>query len=312
MSRLTRFVLFVTGLVVAFALNPLGQLATYAQTSSEEVVYSDNMSTPSTGLMSEVSSDPARFSYAYVNGQFIVQAVETSFTGEIFSYIGTPEITNSITSVDAGIGGADESNNYVFVGCRAGANNDGYFFLLDPTAGLASLWRIDPDNQVQLAETDVSGLVTPGVNQFNRIEINCFLDLISASVNGEVVLAEFDDTYTTGASYIGIGNYSALPANLFGVFDNLTVTDQGSLFDSAETPPANVTGDLNTTFTNLKNAALTQPSAAGPTQIISGPSAGVLTDKLGGVLTTPAGVNVAGFFATATFLVPSDVSTPWD
>jgi len=263
------------------------------------------MSNAATGLMSEISPDPARFSYAYVNGQFIVQAVETNFTGEIFSFIGVPDLANSITAVDAGIGGATESNKYVIAGCRAGSNNDGYLVLFDPTAGLASLWRNDPDDQVKLVETDVSHLVAPGVNQFHRIEIDCYLDLISASVNGEVVLAEFDSTYTTGANYIGIGNYSVLPDDLFGVFDNLTVTDQGAPLTATAPAPPDVSGDLNATFTSLKNAALLQPSAAGPTQ-------STIIQDINAFNFIRSNVSLTDFYATVTFINPSDTSRPWD
>ena len=188
MSARSRIGLLVVLLALTVNTMSLGVVAASAQSS--ETVYSDDMSNPASGLLSEASPDPNLYSFEYTNGQFIAQAVQTTYVGEIFSTAGTPVLTNSNTAVDVGIGGADEREIYVFVGCRQSDTSDGYLFVLEPAAGSASLWREDPGNSVKIAEADVSDLVTPGLNQFNRIDIDCYLDLISASVNGEVVVAD--------------------------------------------------------------------------------------------------------------------------
>jgi hypothetical protein len=279
--------LLVSVVLLTLGLIPLG----FRSTAAQQVVYTDDMSNPLTGLLSEVSPNPSQYSYDYKDGKFIAQAVDTFFNGEIFSFASTPDLFDSITAVDVGIGGADERQIYGFVGCRAGASDEGYLFLLEPTTGRAALWRQDATGPVLLAETFVKHLVTPGVSQFNRIEIDCYLDLISASVNGEVVLAEFDDTYAYGLSYVGVGNDGGAPDNLFGVFDNLTIIDQ--------TEPQ----------TGVAPAAefLKAPSAR-----LAGPLSGSLVEQASSITTAGAGVNLSDFFATASFVVPADVSVPWD
>ena len=280
-SRFRKFTIFAFT-AVAFSLLSFGA----PQASAQERVYADDMSSPATGLFSQSSPDPSQYSYVYKNGQFIAQAVNTFFQGEIFSYANTPDLVNVTTAVDMGIGGADEREIYGFVGCRAGLNDEGYMFLLEPTTGHAALWRQDASGPVLMAETFVKHLVTPGVSQFNRIAIDCFDSQISGAVNGTVVLSEIDSTYGYGVSYVGIGNTGGAADNLFGVFDNLVVTDHGGVVVPAG-------------FTKA------------PAVQMAGPLSGVLTEQATAITPANAGVNMADFFATVTFVTPSNV-VPWD
>ncbi len=256
------------------------------QASAQERVYSDDMSSAAIGLFSQTSPDPSQYSYIYKNGQFIAQAVNTYFQGEIFSFANTPDLVNVTTAVDVGIGGADEREIYGFVGCRAGLNDEGYMFLLEPTTGRAALWRQDAAGPVLLAETFVKYLVTPGVSQFNRIAIDCYGSQISGAVNGTVVLSEVDSSYGYGLSYVGIGNTGGAADNLFGVFDNLVVTDH-----SGAVAPVGFT--------------------KAPAIQMAGPLSGVLTEQASTVSTANAGVSLVDFFATASFVAPSN-AVPWD
>lgn len=267
----------------------IGALTFSAQgVSAQQRVYTDDMSTPALGLFTQTSPDPSQYSYLYQNGQFIAQAVNRGFQGEIFSFANTPDLVNSTTVVDVGIGGADEREIYGFVGCRAGVNDEGYMFLLEPTTGRAALWRQDAAGPVLLAETFVKHLVTPGVSQFNRIGIDCFDSQISGAVNGTIVLSEIDGTYGYGLSYVGIGNSGGAPDNLFGVFDNLVITDHGG---TTAVAPAG--------FTKL------------PSVQVAGPLSGSLTEQATTITTANAGVNLVDFFATASFVAPAN-AVPWD
>ncbi|CAN5851007.1 hypothetical protein BH24CHL4_BH24CHL4_17710 [soil metagenome] len=96
-----------------------------------------------------------------------------------------------------------------------------------------------------------------------------------------------------------------LPDNLFGVFDNLTVTDQGTLTAAPETPPTTDSGHLSTTFTSLKNAAIAQPPSAGPTQ-------STIIQDINAFNLIRSNVSLTDFYATVTFINPSDASLPWD
>ncbi|CAN5850791.1 hypothetical protein BH24CHL4_BH24CHL4_17680 [soil metagenome] len=215
-SRYTVFLIIT--LLIAIAPSPV-----HAQTDEAPPTYIDTMDGETPALLNDESPDPARLFYAYANGQYILQALEPAHTGDLFSYIDAGPFSNSRTAVDAAIAG-NQTGKYVFVGCRAGEDHNGYAVQVQPPSGTVSLLRLDPNNPVQLAEENASDLIVPGY-ELNRIEIECSLDTITGSVNGEVVVSATDDTYELGASYIGAGNVDAFPDVLFAVFDNLEVFD---------------------------------------------------------------------------------------
>jgi hypothetical protein len=278
---------------VALALTSFGS----GPISAQGTVYTDDMSSPATGLLSEESSDPSQYTFQYLNGQFIIQTVSSSFVGGVIAHIDTPPLDNSSTAVDAGIGGANEAEKFVFVGCRAGAFSSGYSFLIYPAEHTARLMRQDPDDSVELAETDISGLLTPGVNQFNRIEIDCNANQISGSVNGTVALSEIDETYARGNTYLGIGNGASQPDNLFGVFDNLTVTDRGYVFGTAAEEQA---------FADAMAYVETSSPTAGPV------TASALLEN-GDQQFLSSGVQVTDFYAEIGIVMPASApSGLWD
>jgi hypothetical protein len=149
--------------------------------------------------------------------------------------------------------------------------------------------RQDPDDSVELAETDITRLLTPGVNQFNRIEIDCNADQISGSVNGTVVFSEFDDTYARGETYLGIGNRGSVPDSLFGVFDNLTVTDRGYVFGTEGEEQG---------FADAMALVESSPPTAGPVTA----SAELVH---GDLLDLSSGVQVTNFYAEMGIVMPA-------
>jgi hypothetical protein len=285
--------LVVAVFLVSIALIPFGA----GRVSAQGTVYTDDMSNPANGLLPQESGDPSQFTFQYLNGQFIIQTPSASSGGAVFATINTPPLDNSITAVDAGIGGASEAEKFLFVGCRAGAFHQGYSFLVNPSAHTARLMRQDPDDSVELAETDITGLLSPGANQFNRIEIDCNASQISGSVNGTVVLSEFDDTYARGETYLGIGNRGSVPDSLFGVFDNLTVTDRGYVFGTEAEEQG---------FADVMAYAETTPPTAGPA------TASALLAN-GDQQYLPAGVQVTDFYAEIGIVMPaSSPSGVWN
>ncbi|MGD9712955.1 MAG: hypothetical protein AB7V46_12920, partial [Thermomicrobiales bacterium] len=143
MSSKSRLAIVVMAFAITVGLLPALTPGTLAQ----ETVYRDDMSNPLAGLLSQSSTDP-QYSFLYSNGQYIAQATSPAYRGEIFSFFDTPLLYNSTSSVDVGIGGADEREIYGFIGCRAGADHEGYLFLLEPTTGRAALWRQDATGPV--------------------------------------------------------------------------------------------------------------------------------------------------------------------
>lgn len=187
-------------------------------------VYTDTMDSAATGLLSTESSTPG-ITYAYQNGQFLVQASEPSFQGELVSFLDVPEMSDVRVTVDVALGG-DPTSKYVFAGCRANQTSDGYSVAVAPATGQAILFRSDPDDEVALQRVTDTALINTG-NANNQIGIDCTGNVITALINGQSVLSTTDSTYASGKSFIGAGASGNQGDGLTVGFDNLTVTDLG-------------------------------------------------------------------------------------
>lgn len=66
-------------------------------------VYTDTMDSAATGLLSTTSSTPG-ITYSYQNGQFLIQASEPSFQGELLSFFDLPEMSDVRVTVDVALG----------------------------------------------------------------------------------------------------------------------------------------------------------------------------------------------------------------
>ena len=187
-------------------------------------VYTDTMDSAATGLLSTTSSTPG-ITYSYQNGQFLIQASEPSFQGELLSFFDLPEMSDVRVTVDVALGG-DPTNKYVFAGCRANETTDGYSVAISPVSGQAILFRSDLDDNVVLQRLTDTSLVNTG-NANNQIGIDCTGNVITALINGQSVLSTTDSTYTSGTSFFGAGAGGEQVDGLTVGFDNLTVTDLG-------------------------------------------------------------------------------------
>ncbi len=270
-----------------------------AQLDEEPATFTDTMDGESPALLSEESPDDERFDYAYSDGQYVIEAFEEDYAGELYSYVSFGELTSTRTSVDAALANA-EDGQYLFVGCRAGDDHHGYFFEVRPATGYIALWRVDADEPVLLTEGDASDLLIPGY-EFNRIEIDCWTNIITGGVNGEPLISAEDETYESGFSYIGVGAYASSPAPLFAVYDNLTILDYDGIIlaDVPAPTAASQSGDSGSTFED----ALSYIKSAGP---ISGPHSGSVDLQHNDLKSLTADVDVADFFAEAGFEVPED------
>ena len=218
MRRMLRVVPVVLLLVLAGLYIPQSALA-------QGQVYTDTMDSAATGLLSTESSTPG-ITYSYQNGQFLVQATEPSFQGELVSFIGVPEMSDVRVTVDVSLGG-DTAGKYVLVGCRANDTSDGYMLGIAPSSGQAILFRSDATDDIVLQRLTDTSLVNTG-NANNQIGIDCTGNVITALINGQSVLSTTDNTYTTGTSYIGAGASGDQADGLTVGFDTLTVTDLGA------------------------------------------------------------------------------------
>lgn len=194
--------------------------------SAQDQIYVDAMDSPDTGLLSNQSSNPDRFLIGYQNSQYVIQALEPSYNGDFYSFIGLPDSTNTRVEIDVAIAG-DLRSKYALIGCRAGANDTGYMFEVHPENGSVALWRSNFDGTFTgLSSVEVSPAVLTG-SATNHIAIDCQQNVISGSVNGQTLVSATDGTYASGQSYIGAGAGGATVDGLLAGFDNLTITDKG-------------------------------------------------------------------------------------
>jgi hypothetical protein len=194
--------------------------------SAQDQIAVDAMDSPSTGLLSNQSSNPDRYLIGYQNSQYVIQALEPSYNGDVYSFIGLPDSTNTRVEVDVAIAG-DLRGKYALIGCRAGDGDTGYMFEIHPENGAVALWRSNFDGTFTgLSSVEVSPAVLTG-SATNHIAIDCAQNLITGSVNGQALVSATDDTYAAGQSYIGAGAGGATVDGLLAGFDNLTITDRG-------------------------------------------------------------------------------------
>ncbi len=268
--------------------------AATANAQSDSLVLVDDMEDPAVGLLSEVSANPDLSAFTYFDGRYFIQTLQEGTTGDIFSFLNTNPVSDTIMSIDLAIGG-DQTGKYGLIGCRAGIDNAGYQFSLEPAAGVAALWRIDPSGAVKLGEADVADLVVPGTD-FNTLGIGCEGNVIAAAINGEVVLSQNDDTYTSGLSYIGAGAYEGAPETVVAAFDDLIIEDVGST-DAIFGESTDASTDTSV------ESRIAQISGTTPT---AGPVSGVgdLVDQETQFL--PVGITTADFYAETAFVTPTD------
>ena len=270
MRRMLRVVPVVLLLVLSGLHLPQAALA-------QGQVYTDTMDSAATGLLSTESSTPG-ITYSYQNGQFLVQASEPAFQGELVSFIGVPEMTDVRVTVDVALGG-DPANKYVLVGCRANDTSDGYMVGVAPASGQAILFRSDPADDVVLQRVTDTALVNTG-NANNQIGIDCTGNVITALINGQQVLATTDSTYTTGTSYIGVGASGDQIDGLTVGFDNLTVTDlaagtttlQPTAIPSAPTVAAPTVAAPTVAAPTVAAPTVAAPTVAAPTVAAPAPT----------------------------------------
>lgn len=227
-------------------------------------VYTDTMDSAATGLLSTQSSS-AGITYSYQNGQFLIQASEPSFKGELVSYIGVPDMSDVRITVDVALGG-DPNNKYVLVGCRANDTSDGYSVGVAPASGQAIIFRSDPGDDVALQQITDTSLINAG-NANNQIGIDCTGNVITALINGQSVLSITDSTYASGTSFIGTGASGDQADGLTVGFDNLTVTDLGGSTTLAPTaiPAAPTVAAPTIAAPTMAAPPLLAPTLAAPT-----------------------------------------------
>lgn len=275
--------------------------------SAQDQVYIDTMDSPATGLLSNQSSNPDRYLIGYQNNEYIIQALEPTYSGDVYSFVALPDSTNTKVEVSVGIVG-DLNGKYALIGCRASAEHEGYMLELHPDDSGVALWRSEMDgNYTELQIVHGSPAVSTG-NTSNQMAIDCTGNIITGYVNGQAVVSATDDTYVSGQSYIGAGAAGKTTDGLLVGFDNLTVTDWagaentlGSGQVTADQPDGMVgitdpRIDPQGTLDDAFWAPMTADASAGP---LNGSA-----DLGSEFLNMPAGVQLQDVYALMTFVTP--------
>jgi len=297
--------------------------------AAQGTVYTDPMDGVTTPLLSTESPDPSQYLYAYQNGQFTIQTLQTGFYGELTAFTAVPPVADASLAVDFAIAG-DVTGKYAVVGCRAADKSTGYQLQVRPGTGEVDLWRLDPQNVTELdSVTDTSVVVTGNGN--NHVEIRCIGSTITGIVNGQQLVTGKDANYLSGSTSIGAGQIRDATDQLLVGFDNLTVTDLGGTVQPGQAPaPPNQLTD----FSTADSTELTPGAGSNGTGQITDPSIdpeGTLNDAFMVALTTaptagplstdadlapgefkylPSGVQLSDFYATFSFITPP--TTPAD
>lgn len=278
---------------------------------AQGTVYSDTMDSAETGLLSTETFDPS-ISFAYQNGQFVVDVQQPSYQGDITSTLNVPELASSRLTVDAFISG-DPANKYVIAGCRHTDAGEGYYFGYLPATGDIIIWRRDATGDTNISQAVEPSLIAPP-NTMYQIGIDCWTNIITGIVNGQPVASAFDATYTMGRPTIGLGANGQETDGLTVAFDNLTVTDNGNLELGPETPvwePTTV-GATTGQSTPMRDPTVDAAGALSDAFTVSLQSAPVVSGlggdadvELDGLSTLPAGVQLTDFYAEIYYLTPA-------
>ena len=303
--------------------------------SAQGAVYTDTMDASSTELLPTVSPDASKYLYAYQNDQYIMQTLQTGFSGALWVSASVPAMTDSSVAVDAAISG-DLTGKYVIAGCRADGNQGvGYIVEVHPDTGTVYLTRWDPDSATGLGTTTSPAVQTGNAN--SRIEIQCVGNTITGLINGQQVLTAQDTTYTSGTGFIGVGTTDATTDQLLGGFDNLTITDlsTGTVAQPTQAPvqptqaatpptpqtgvpaaPTAATGSDQTGLTPITEPSVdpagtfrdAQRASVGAPPVFSQQDDVPFEVPSGQVETLNTGVQVTDFYAELHYQVQSDVT----
>ena len=296
-----------TALLCALLVSTIAAWGGHASlVSAQGQVYVDSMDSAANGLLSAESSHPDRYLIGYQNSQYIIQSLLPSYDGDLYSFIGLPDTTNSRVEVDVSVAG-DTTGKYALIGCRAGAEDTGYMFELHPDSGKVALWRSNFDGSFTgLSSVQVSSAVLTG-SATNHIAIDCEQNVITGSVNGQTLVSATDDTYASGQSYIGAGGTGATVDGLLVGFDNLTITDFGG---AVSVGPGQVTTATQDGMTPIADPRV-DPQGTLDDALWVAVGEDPAADQLAGSVdlgyefrTMPANVALSVFYATTYFTTP--------
>lgn len=186
------------------------------------IVLVDNFEHPERSLLSTTTPDPNLVRYAYENGEFIIQTLQDDAGAW---QAGLPNVYQEVSlAVNARFVG-ETTGRYVKVACRSTITGDGvneYSLILDASDGYVSLDSWEDNERVNLFEDALPDVVKLG-EETNRIQLDCFGDQITATINGTQVASVTNDSHQKGSVYLAAGTYADTDGTVEVHFDRLLV-----------------------------------------------------------------------------------------
>lgn len=183
--------------------------------SSGDVIFSDDFADESTGW------EQGEYETGTVGYESGAYSVVSFGDGDTMWGVSNRTFADVVIEVEAEqVRAPTNDNNDYGVMCRVQENNDGYFLLISGDGFYAILLRAD-GQFTQLVDWTLTDRFNLG-NATNRITAECNGSSLSLTVNGNLLAATEDSTFSTGDIALTATSYEAQETEV--QFDNLRVT----------------------------------------------------------------------------------------
>jgi hypothetical protein len=195
-------------------------------------VVRDDFADAAVGLLPRTSLEPDGYVVEYTNGEYVMRLADPQWATR-FPALALLTQTYQDTSLAADVRlVGDPRDKYLALGCRSRATGQ-YRLTVFPAGRTMAFERWDGgDRWTGLAPVRRVDAILPD-NATNRLELSCIGSSITATINGTVVAAVQDSTYSEGLSWIALGSPTGAAAE--ARWDNLILSH------SAGAPVANIT-----------------------------------------------------------------------
>ena len=166
------------------------------------VLFDDLFRDPqNSGLGSPPPGDASHYQFSVQNSEFVITVTDPNFQDVPTADL--PGVFNDATlAVDARLA-ASVNAPYIVIGCRAGDDDNGYRFEVDPQNGTFLLTRWVNGNETNLVPADSPAPALMKGTAMNRLALSCAGGAIAASINGVQVASVPDATYSSGRFWLG-------------------------------------------------------------------------------------------------------------
>lgn len=206
----------LTSCLIAFAVSLLA--CGCGRGSDRSVLFEDNFDNPRSGWGTDQRE---RFERGYEEDEYLIKLHGAHWFA--WAYPGR-RFDDVSVEVDVYLASGSQDSHFGVL-CRYVDQNNFYYFAISPDGYYAIFRRVD-SGELEVLTGDGSGMThSPAIktgNQTNRVTAVCQSNELKLYVNGELLEAVTDDTYTQGD--VGIGAGSGAEGGVAVRFDNFVVS----------------------------------------------------------------------------------------